>query len=654
MALQPGTRLGPYEVLAPAGAGGMGEVYKGTDTRLNRTVAIKVLPAHFSQDGEMKQRFDREAHAVAALNHPHLCTLYDVGRQDGIDYLVMEFLEGETLASRLTRGPLPLNEALTVAVAVADALDKAHGKGVTHRDLKPGNIFLVAGGVPKLMDFGLAKLRQPSGPTNQSSPATATDATSPGTIIGTMQYMAPEQLEGREADARTDIFAFGAVLYEMVSGRKAFEGKSRAHLIAAILSIEPGPLSTAQPATPSALDFVVTRCLAKDPEERLQTALDLLSQLRWIAEGGTEAGLPVAATGRRTGRLARIALAAAVVAAAVVAVPAWLSWGRTNAIPETRFLISTPDMPVPEAAAISPDGRTIAYSARDGGSSVLFVRPIASDKALKLPGTEGAGGVFWSPDSRFVAFFADGKLKKVEALGGPPVNICDAPDMQGGTWNQDDVILFASSSGLQRVNAVGGQPMRLATPEGTKPSHPSFLPDGDHFVYFSASAEVGDSAIYAGALDSSEATRLVATRSNAAYAEPGYLLYHREGTLYAHPFDAGGLAFSGDAIRVADGLPYSAAGAAAISASRTGILIYRSDPPPPVEAASGVAAPTGVLNLPLAWVDRSGRPIANVAAAAGWAGVDLSPNGQRVAAHRHDAAGGDVWIFEHGQTAPAR
>jgi serine/threonine protein kinase len=339
MTIQVGTKLGPYKILAAAGAGGMGEVYKAADIRLNRTVAIKVLPARFSEDAEMKQRFEREAQTIAALNHPNICTLYDVGQQDGAEFLVMEYLEGETLAARIARGPMPLDEALKVAIAIADALDKAHGKGVTHRDLKPGNIMITDGGA-KLLDFGLAKLRQQASPMNpSSSDPTSANTTTPGAILGTMQYMAPEQLEGKEADARTDIFAFGAVLYEMVSGKRAFEGKSRAHLIAAIVSADPEPLSKERPEAPPALDFLVKRCLAKDPEERLQTAWDLLAQLRWIAEGGTETGMPVPAAAHRR-RPARLALVAAAVVAAVVAVPAFLSSYRN---PLLQMLICADD-----------------------------------------------------------------------------------------------------------------------------------------------------------------------------------------------------------------------------------------------------------------------------------------------------------------------
>ena len=654
MPLESGTRLGPYKILSPAGAGGMGEVYKATDTRLNRTVAIKVLPSHFSADSEMKQRFDREAQTIAALNHPHICTLYDVGQQDGTDFLVMEFLEGETLANRNARGPLPLDEVLNVAIAIADALDKAHSKGVTHRDLKPGNVMLTATGA-KLLDFGLAKLKQQSGPFKDPTPSPAgSDATSPGTILGTMQYMAPEQLEGKEADARTDIFAFGATLYEMVSGKKAFEGKSRAHLIAAIVSADPEPLTNTQPETPPALDFVVERCLAKDPEERLQTAWDLLQQLRWIAEGGTETGMPAPIERSRKSRLARLAVAAAALFTATVAIPASLYLRSANTPLETRFLIPTPDMPVAEAAAIAPDGHAVAYSARDAGSTVLFVRPLNSDTALKLPGTESAGSLFWSPDSRSIAFFAGGKLKKVQASGGPPVNICDTPEVRGGTWNAQDVIVFASSKGLQRVNAVGGEPVALTNPKDAAPFNPWFLPDGDHFLYLAVPAQSSESAIYAGSLKSNDSTRILAAQSNATYAEPGYLLYHREGTLYAQPFNAKKLSVTGDAIRLADKVPYAMSGAAAFSASQTGRLMYRSTPPPPAQSASGNAPTSNVWNLPLVWIDRSGKKLEELASAATWVGVDLSPNGKRVAVHRHDTDGGDVWIFEPGQTAPAK
>jgi Tol biopolymer transport system component/predicted Ser/Thr protein kinase len=655
MPLQPGTRLGPHEIVSQLGAGGMGEVYKATDTRLNRTVAIKVLPPHLSEDADRRHRFEREAQTIAALNHPHICTLYDAGREGQTDFLVMEYLEGETLAARLSSGPLPLDEALKVAIEIADALDKAHGQGVTHRDLKPGNIMLTSSGA-KLLDFGLAKLKQLARASESGAvlSAVGTNTTAPGVILGTLQYMAPEQLEGKEADARTDIFAFGMLLYEMVTGRKAFEGKSQPHLIAAIVSSQPDPLSKLLPAAPAALDFLVSRCLTKDPEQRLQTATDLVWKLRWIAEGG-DGGVPVLHAHRRRGNVALYALVAVAVLASTMALVVWLSPRRTQARGEYRFLIDVPDMPVAEALSVSPDGRLVAYSAASGGAPAVFVRSLNTEGGQRLAGTEGAGRLFWSPDSRWVAFFAGGRLKKVEAAGGPPQNICETPDLIGGTWNANGIIVFGSSKGLQRVAAAGGQPAAIALPNGVqRPREPYFLPDGRHYLYLAGSGE-GSDAIYAGSLDSTETTRLVEASSNPVYAEPGYLLYHREGTLYARPLDASDVSLGGDAIRLTDGLPYGQNGAAAFAASHTGVLIFRNDPQHQVAATGDTAAIGGIgaADPPLRWVARSGN--GEQAAAQGrWAGVDVSPDGKRAAVHRHEADGGDVWIFEAGQTTPLR
>ena len=651
MTIQPGTRLGPYEVVAPLGAGGMGEVYKATDTRLNRTVAIKVLPLQFTHAPEMKQRFDREAQVIAGLHHPNICVLYDVGREGETDYLVMEYLEGDTLAARLASGPLPLAEALKVGVQVADALDKAHGQGVTHRDLKPGNVMLTATGA-KLLDFGLAKLHEvvPAAASgSMQRTAASLSATTPGTIIGTMQYMAPEQLEGKDADARTDIFAFGAVLYEMLTGRKAFEGKSQPHLIAAIVSSQPDPASTLQPATPPALDFLIARCLAKDPEQRLQTATDLVNELQWIAGGGEGAApVPVAAPHSRS-YAARIAVAAAGVIAFATALVAFAVPRDTPVKEETRFLIAVPDMPTSAAVSISPDGRQIAYSASDGGSAAVFVRPITSEVPQKLAGTEGAERLFWSPDSKWIGFFAGGKLKKIEAAGGPPQNLCETPELLGGTWNADGVILFATKQGLRRVNAVGGEPSPVAA-AGEMPRDPFFLPDGKHFLY-SAGAAVNDAGVYAAALDDRSATRIVAARSNAAYVEPGYILYHREGTLYAQPFSVGGLKTTGDAVRLADKVPYSDDDAAAFAASNTNVLLYRNDAPPSPVARGRSGAANG--DPPLRWQLRIGRGD-DAGPAGAWSGPDLSPDGKRFAVHRHEGEGGDLWLFTVGQTTPSR
>ncbi len=647
--------------MSPLGAGGMGEVYKATDTRLNRTVAIKVLPPHFSDNAEMKQRFDREAQTIAALNHPHICTLFDVGRQGDTDFLVMEYLEGQTLAARLARGPLPFDDAVKVGIAIADALEKAHGQGVTHRDLKPGNVMLTEGGA-KLLDFGLAKIKETPKASPSGAPITAAglSATAPGTILGTLQYMSPEQLEGKDADARSDIFAFGAVFYEMVTGKRAFEGKSQAHLIAAIISTEPEPIAKTQPSIPPAIDFLVERCLAKDPEQRLQTATDVLWKLRWIAGGELEGVKSIEAGDGRRITIAQLALAVVALLVVAMSVTAFVIPKGDSERPTTRFLVSVPDMPVSEAVSVSPDGRLIAYAGSDGGSTAVFVRPLDREVGQKLAGTEGASRVFWSPDSRSVGFFAGGSLKRVEVAGGAAQNVCETPDLLGGTWNADGVILFASSTGLQRVLAAGGQPAPIDLDPALarqRPREPYFLPDGRHYLFLAGARKKRDAkdpgaAVYAAALDSPAATRLVEAQSNAVYADPGYLLFHRDGTLYAQAFDAAGLKLSGEVVRLADGLPYGDSGAAAFAVTR-GVLLFRNEPPRQSVSTAGQRAPGSVGGRPLLWVARTGagQPAGEPAE---WAGVDLSPDGKRAAVHRHDVGGGDVWIFELGQNTPSK
>jgi Tol biopolymer transport system component len=663
MPLAAGATLGPYAIVAQIGAGGMGEVYRARDTRLNRTVAVKVLPPHFSDDPEMKQRFEREAQTVAGLNHPHICVLHDVGHErpapdsEPVDFLVMEYLDGQSLANRLSSGALPLDEALEVAIQIADALEKAHAKGVTHRDLKPGNIMLTESGA-KLLDFGLAKMRQPGMQIASSLSAVRTPtATTPGTVLGTMQYMAPEQLGGEDADARSDIFAFGAVLYEMLTGRRAFEGKSQAHLIAAIVSLQPDPISKTQPSVPAALDFLVERCLEKDPQYRLQTATDLVHELRWIAGGGAAGGLPIVARSRRRALAARVSLVGAAALAVAAGSFAVMAPKKGGPIEATRFAIDVPDMPAPEALAISPDGRTVAYAARDGGGTALFSRSLGTETAVKLPGTEGAGRLFWSTDSRWIAFFSEGHLKRVEAEGGPARNVAETAALLGGTWNAGGDILFGSDKGLQRVLAAGSQPARVALKidgqELADAREPYFLPDGRHFLFLAGSGD--EAAIYAGALDSAEAKRVVAADSNPVYAAPGYLLYHRAGTLYAQPFDAKGLALQGDSVRMADGLPHAETGAAAFAASQSGVLVYKNNAIRTVAPiADGGRSDGGIGGPPpLSWVSRDGQ-VTSASAAGRWIGVDLSPDGKQIVAHRHEAGGGDLWIFDVGEPTPTR
>src|SRR6266851_4033521 len=467
MPLAPGTQLGPYEIGAPLGAGGMGEVYRARDTRLERSVAIKILPAQFSSDPVRKQRFEREAKTISSLNHPHICVLYDVGSQDGLDYLVMECVEGETLAKRLEKGPLPLEQVLKYGTQIADALEKAHRSGVIHRDLKPGNIMLTPTGA-KLLDFGLAK---PAAPLTSLATLTATaakqsPATEQGAIVGTFQYMSPEQIEGNDLDGRSDIFSLGAVLYEMLTGQRAFQGKSQLSVASAILEKEPAPINRVKPLTPPALDHAIRRCLAKEPEERWQSAADLAGELQWIAEAGSQAEVPAPLVSQRKVR-ERIAWAAAAVLALVAIAlvigfvgraPKPLQPMRLNAeigADASLFIILGP------SAILSPDGTRLAFVASGADQKQrLYFRSLDQLQASVLPGTENVRDPFFSPNGEWIGFFADGKLKKISAQGGAVVTLCDAADDRGGSWSEDGTIVFTrgAGSGLSKISAAGGSP----------------------------------------------------------------------------------------------------------------------------------------------------------------------------------------------------
>ncbi len=590
MALDIGARLGPYEILGVAGAGGMGEVYKARDTRLNRTVAIKILPPVWAHDPVMQQRFEREAKTIAGLNHAHICTLHDVGHEPSpdsevpaLDFLVMEYLEGQTLAQRLELGELPVGEALKIALAIADALDKAHKQGVVHRDLKPGNVMLTKRGA-KLLDFGLAKpgsvLQAVSATVEgRSMMPTAASVTTPGTIVGTVQYMAPEQLEGKDADPRTDIFAFGVVLYEMLTGRKAFQGKSKTLLMSAILTGEPKPLSNVQPMTPAALDHLVRRCLAKDPEERWQTAHDLLIQLRWVAGLGTRSGASAATLRTSRQRVLRaLGIAALVLAGGFTFPAAVLLWRPAAAAEEFQF--RSPVIGIsPADIAVSPDGKNVAFVARPNANepSTLYVRPTRSIASRRLGGTEEASQPFWSPDSKSIGFVAGGKLKRVEAAGGPPQEVAAATDFAGGAWNGKGTILFGSTKGLMRVSDEGGTPQLVTSPDKAERGHfwPRFLPDDSHFLYSTWSAEPGGRGVFTASLDSKDRKKVMAAESNAAYAAPGYLIFHREASVFALPFDADELQPAGESFHLADGVGYNPTnGRGNFDVSQTGALIY--------------------------------------------------------------------------------
>jgi Tol biopolymer transport system component len=655
-----GQRIGPYQLASKIGAGGMGEVYKARDTRLDRTVAIKVLTAHLADDPHARERFQREARAVAALNHPHICTLHDVGSQDpstgsgqAMDFLVMEYLDGETLAERLAKGPLPLDHTLQYAIQIADALDKAHRQGITHRDLKPANVMLTKVGT-KLLDFGLAKLRPAVGAVvgTGAGPTVSPSLTGRGAILGTLQYMAPEQLEGKPADARTDVFAFGALLYEMLTGKKAFEGTSQASLISAILSSDPAPIAVHQPLSPPALDRVVKKCLAKDPDERWQSAHDLMSELQWIAESGPQtvvAALGVDAQARSRATTQRyVWIAAAVFLLTTLGLTAALYSRRAPA--DTRVYRSTfvppgsenPSLPNFYRLALSPDGRRLAFVANDtNGRVMLWVRELAALSAEPLADTEGASGPFWSPDSRFIAFSAGGKLKKINASGGPAIPLCDTNTGLPGSWGLNDVILFTPGNlrPISRVPAAGGTPTMATTldTKGGEQWHawPFFLPDGRHFLY----AAGGDptSGVYVGSLDSPDRTRLLDSFANAQYAS-GFLVFPRAGTLMAQPFDATRLALSGEAMAVAERV----------------VFVFDRGVPPTGTRAAFVVSDTGVLVFEasrtsrLVWFDRAGKQTGTLGDEARYgSGVHLSPDGSQASVVVTDSQEAtNVWLFD--------
>jgi serine/threonine protein kinase/Tol biopolymer transport system component len=639
----------------------MGEVYRAKDTRLERTVAIKVLATRLATDQQFRERFEREAKTLSHLNHPHVCTLYDVGHAAGTAFLVMEYLDGETLAARLANrsgleeGGLPLNEAIKIAIEIASALDAAHRLGITHRDLKPGNVMLTKAGA-KLVDFGLAKGRAGSSvhPNNtalltRSAPSPGHDAplTEKGTILGTFQYMAPEQIEGQDADARTDVFAFGALVHEMVTGRMAFQGKTQAGLIGSILKDDPPPISSIQKASPPALDFVIGKCLAKDPDDRWQSARDVMSQLEWIAQG-SGSQMTTTATSGQTSKIRRrehlawlIAGGLAVLLAIAVGTGAYVA--RPPEKPDVRFEIPTPSASQFEMT-ISPDGRLVAFVARapDRNSNVLWLRPLASTQAQPLRGTDGAAAPFWSPDSRTIGFAADSRtLKRVDAAGGLPRSVCDIPPPHdfSGTWNEENTIVFSTGVALLRVAAEGGQSTAIATLDRTRSettlSDPTFLPDGHHFVYSVQSTDPANTGVYVRSLESPDRTRLLDAVSTAAYVEPGYLIYQSSGALIAQPFDMDGLRLNGTPARIAASVTVIPEdGSAAFAVSASGSLVYR----------------TGEAGQPiqLQWFDRTGKPLERIGEPGLFRGLALSPDETRVAMTRRSPERGrsDVWTVQ--------
>ncbi|MDQ6892578.1 MAG: protein kinase [Acidobacteriota bacterium] len=653
MSLAPGTRLGPYEILAQIGAGGMGEVYRARDTRLERTVAVKVLPTHLASSLEVRQRFEREAKAISQLSHPHICALYDVGREGETEYLVMELLEGETLSDRLAKGPLPLEQTLRYGTEIADALDKAHRQGIAHRDLKPGNVMLTKSGV-KLLDFGLAKVMaqaQPqSGLTSDPTMAGAPNVTREGTILGTFQYMAPEQLEGKEADGRTDIFAFGAVLYEMATGKKAFPGSSQASLISSIMTAEPPAISTVEPRTPPLFEHIVQRCLAKGPDDRWQSASDVSGELRWLASTPS-AGLPAVSVRSSNGRV--IAIVALLLLAALLAAFALPRLRPGASHPQAvRFLIAPPagglfthDV-VATNMAISPDGRHLAFVASSQGRRQIWLRDLDRVSARPLEGTGGGSSPFWSPDSRSLGFFADRKLKRLAISGGVPQAITEAVNGGNACWGPDDTILFIDNvgrEGILRVPAGGGAVVGVTHFDKKRGDFyhawPSFLPDGRHFLYSVWFKTEG--SIRLGSLEQGDLGELLPVPSRALFASDGYLLYVSEGALLARPFDPKGLRLWGDPFTVAGRVPYFAiTGGADFAVSQTGALAF-------VEGE-----PQGRM----AWFDRGGREVGTVGESRNLETLSISPEGRRVAVGIADSKVGSIhlWIEDLGGQPPLR
>jgi serine/threonine protein kinase/Tol biopolymer transport system component len=619
MALTCGTKLGPYEIVSPLGAGGMGEVYRAKDTRLDRTVAIKVLPAHLSSDPELKQRMEREARAISALQHANICTLHDIGAQDGTNFLVMEYLEGQTLADRLAKGALPLDQVLKIGTEIALALEKAHQQGIIHRDLKPANVMLTKAGA-KLMDFGLAKPEMPiasgaTGPFTPSTPtlniASLTSAASPltqkGSIVGTFQYIAPEVLQGAEADARTDLFSFGCVLYEMVTGRRAFEGKSQLSVFTSILEKDPEPIRVSQPLTPPMLDRVVLACLAKDPADRFQSAHDVAMDLRWVADATTTKSSPPL---KKSSAISLAGLAFAFIALAAFAgyrvksSEQPLLFHAEIAAPAKFLLDTTGDgggMPV-----LSAQGDKLAFVAHSGESKLLFVRSLSSDTAQPLDGTQGAMHPFWSTDGRYIAFFAGNKLMKIPAAGGPVVALADAPNPRGGTWGANDTLLFEGDylSGLMKVSAQGGSAEPVTVIDKAKHSThrwPWFMPDGKHFIFLATNHSGGDTkqnGIYFGSIDNTEIHFVATTESAAQYAN-GHLLYRANSALVAQPFDPKTGTLLGPATAVVNNLRDDVGVWRSIFAvSQNGLLIYQ------IGSASSAKSR-------LSWIDRGGKTLAD-------------------------------------------
>ena len=645
MSIAIGTKLGAHEITGVLGRGGMGEVYRARDTKLKRDVAIKILPEEFSLDPERIARFHREARAIAALNHANIAAIHELGETRTTKFLVLELVEGDTLAQRIQRGPLPLEEALNIARQIGEALEAAHEKGIIHRDLKPANIKITPQGKVKLLDFGLARIfEDESEDLDSSNSPTLVSATAGGVILGTAAYMSPEQARGQKADKQSDVWAFGCVLYEMLTGQQIFRGQTVTDILSGIIRSEPDWSALPQ-STPVFVRSLLRRCLRKERSRRLRDIADARIE---IEEAGTPAERePDRAKPQEKARRVSVTWFAAVLAIALVLgaalVVVSLFYFNRTAPPEIRVEVNTPSTSDPLSFAISPDGRRLVFSASSEGKSQLWVRPLDSVAAQPLAGTDGASYPFWSPDTASVGFFADDKLKRIDIVGGAPQVLANAVAPWGGSWNRDGTILFAPAGAgpLLKVPATGGEPVAVTQLEAGQAAHkfPQFLPDGRHFIYFIQGAGQG---VYAGSLDGGPSKKLVNADAAAVVFPSGFLLMARQTTLFAQAFDFKRQELSGNPFPVAEHAALNTTGNAAGLSATLGIVAYRT-------------SPLGLARQ-LTWLDRSGKTVGTIGGpdTADLTDVELSPDGKHVAVYRTVNSNPDIWLIDTARGVPTR
>ena len=641
MPFSAGTKLGTYEIVGPLGAGGMGEVYRAKDSKLKREVAIKVLPDAFSRDSERISRFQREAELLASLSHPHIAAIHDFAESGESRFLVLELVEGETLAQRLTRGPMPLDETLSVATQIAEALEAAHEKGIIHRDLKPANIKITPDGKVKVLDFGLAKMReaQPQ-PTNMSNSPTM--ASTPGIVMGTAAYMSPEQAKGEEVGRASDVWAFGCVLYEMLTGRPVFEGKTAGEILGGVFKEQPD-WRRLPAETPEGIRRLLRRCLQKQEQLRFRDIRDARIEIDDVRSAASSDTNSTPSPSRRKAWSAGIL---ALVLITVIAAVIIIVFRPAPTAPEMRVDITAPPSSSPASFAISPDGQKIVFSGISENGSRLWLRSLDSVNVKPLPGTEEATFPFWSPDGRSIGFFGGGRLKRVDIDGGSVQVLANVSVGRGGTWNSDGVILFAPAAGVTpilRIAATGGEPVAVTRFESAAAIHyfPQFLPDGRHFIfYIPGSPEVR--GVYVAQLDGSDTRRLFDADAAAVYASTGHLLFVRQGTLFAQNFDARRLALTGNPFPIAEQVIVEGRPSIpALSASAAGPIAYRAG-----AAASGMRQ--------LAWLDRSGKQIEKVGPLTTGVNPSMSPDARQVALRRVVDGNDDIWLLDIARSVLSR